>query len=884
MMAERLATTPVATYRADYQAPRFTITTVDLTFDLQPEQTRVVNQMRIERVGQHQEPLRLQGEGLQLISLACDGVALEDYEVNDTELVLADCPEVFTLTVETQINPAANKALEGLYMAGDTYCTQCEAEGFRRITYFLDRPDVLAVYTTRIIADKTRYPHRLSNGNLVREGLDAEGRDCIEWHDPHPKPCYLFALVAGQFDVLRDHFTTQEGREVKLELYVDPGMLNQADHAMQSLKRAMAWDESRFGLSYDLDIYMIVAVDFFNMGAMENKGLNIFNSKYVLANPATATDQDYANVEAVIGHEYFHNWTGNRITCRDWFQLSLKEGLTVFRDQEFSADMGARAVHRIQAVQVIRTHQFSEDAGPMAHPIRPDKVVEMNNFYTVTVYDKGAEVIRMLHTLLGEQLFQAGMQEYVKRHDGQAVTCEDFIRAMEAASDRDLSLFRRWYSQAGTPELTASHSYSAATQQLSITLSQHTPATPGQRDKQALHIPVVVSAYSATGKPLSLASDGAVYQQTPAGGTILELTQATQTFVFDHLDEAPVLSVLDNFSAPVKLKFDQPAAEQALLAAHANDAFIRWDAMQGMLRHAVLQTMQQQQLGLSDELTAALDTCLQNITDPALAALMLAPPTVEELVEHFAQIPLAELLTATEQVHDQLATTFLANWRQGYQQASTALASADAQTAVGWRSFRNRCLEMLARASRQQPDPELLHLITTQFERAAGMTDSIGALLAATKFQLPNASTLLSQFEQQWSAHTLVMDKWLQCQASAQYGDVVARVEALQAHPHFSWDNPNRIYALLMSFGRNMKYFHQADGAGYALIEQALTQLNSTNPQVASRLITPLLQWRRFDADRAQQMQAVLARLQALPNLAKDLFEKIQQSLSGDPV
>src|SRR5690554_5282374 len=533
---------PQAKYRKDYQPAPFTIDKVSLDIELDEHNTRVVSELAVRRHGQHQQPLVLDGEALTLVSVQVDGQPLEtnQYHVDDHSLTIGSLGDACTLRIETEIGPATNTALEGLYKSGDAYCTQCEAEGFRRITYYLDRPDVLAEFTTTVRAERQGFPHLLSNGNKIAAGespdyLSDRPRHYVTWHDPHPKPSYLFAVVAGDFDLLEDTFTTQEGRHVDLQLFVDKGNLGRAQFAMQALKDSMRWDETRFGLSYDLDIYMIVAVDFFNMGAMENKGLNVFNAKYVLGDPQTATDQDFLNIESVIGHEYFHNWTGNRITCRDWFQLSLKEGLTVFRDQEFSADRGMRAVNRIQDVRIMRTHQFEEDAGPMAHPIRPDKVVEMNNFYTVTVYNKGAEVIRMLHTLLGEEGFQAGMRLYVSRHDGQAVTCDDFVAAMADANHKDLTVFQQWYSQAGTPTLSVTQAYSAATKQLTLNFSQYIPATPGQSHKNPTHVPVLLSAYTRAGKLLTL--QHAQLPKHESGSQLFELTEHQATVVIDAVEE-----------------------------------------------------------------------------------------------------------------------------------------------------------------------------------------------------------------------------------------------------------------------------------------------------------------------------------------------------------
>lgn len=885
--AEVAATPAIAKFRKDYSAPNFTIDEVALTFHLADHHTKVVSQLKVRRVGAHQQPLVLQGEHLQLESLALNDNELgsDQFQLSDTELTIATELEQFSLTVTTIVNPTDNKALEGLYTSAGTYCTQCEAEGFRRITYYLDRPDVLATYTTTIYADASLYPYLLANGNKIDSGETEQGEHWVTWHDPHPKPAYLFALVAGDFDVLRDQFTTRSGRDVALEFFVDKGNLDQTEHAMQSLKNAMRWDEERFGLEYDLDIYMVVAVDFFNMGAMENKGLNVFNSKYVLANPSTATDQDFLNVESVIGHEYFHNWTGNRITCRDWFQLSLKEGLTVFRDQEFSADLGSRAVNRIQDVQIIRTHQFNEDASPMAHPIRPDKVIEMNNFYTVTVYNKGAEVIRMLHTLLGEQGFQRGMQEYVRRYDGQAVTCEDFILAMEAANDRDFKQFRNWYRQAGTPSLQVTQSFVAGSKQLRLRIKQSTPATPGQQTKQPFHMPVVISAYNDQGERLALRSSDQEYAQTDTGGTLLELTQAEQEWVFEGIGSEPTLALLENFSAPVKLQADYSAEQLRLLAGCADDAVVRWDAVQSMLRKLLQDAIAAETPAqLSESVATTLRTVLHDDVDPALRALALACPSVDELAELYEQVPLEAIVQAVDSLKLDIALQLHDDFAAVYETLSDQLGSATYELdgrSIGLRSLRNRCLGYLglARSAASESTDELLQQHDAQ---ATSMTDHIAALQTAVWTDNPQASVLLADFADQWHDNSLVMDKWLATQAAAPVGNVVGKVTELQQHSAFTLANPNRVYALLATFSRNMRYFHQADGSGYQLVATAIKSLNSSNPQVASRLITPFLQWRRFDTQRQQLMLTCLNELKALPNLASDLYEKISQSLATD--
>ncbi|KAA9001143.1 aminopeptidase N [Affinibrenneria salicis] len=866
---------PQVKYRRDYQAPAYTISDVALDFSLDAEKTRVRAVSQVILQGQPGTPLRLDGEGLQLISVSVEGKAWQAYQLCDGGLVLHDVPARFTLSIETEINPAANSALEGLYQSGDALCTQCEAEGFRHITYYLDRPDVLARFTTRITADKQRYPYLLSNGNRQSQGELDDGRHWVEWQDPFPKPCYLFALVAGDFDVLQDHFTTCSGRDVALELYVDRGNLDRADWAMASLKNAMKWDETRFGLEYDLDIYMIVAVDFFNMGAMENKGLNVFNSKYVLAKAETATDKDYLNIEAVIGHEYFHNWTGNRVTCRDWFQLSLKEGLTVFRDQEFSSDLGSRAVNRINNVRVMRSAQFAEDAGPMSHPIRPDHVIEMNNFYTLTVYEKGAEVIRMMHTLLGEEKFQAGMRLYFQRHDGSAATCDDFVQAMEDASGVDLAQFRRWYSQSGTPLLTVRDEYDAASQQYRLHVSQMTPVGADKQEKLPLHIPLDIELYDSEGQPIALQQDGRPQ------ASVLNVTQAEQTFVFDHVPCLPVPSLLREFSAPVKLNYAWQDDQLTFLMRHARNAFSRWDAAQsllaGYIRLNVARYRQGQALSLPLHVVDAFrGVLLDERLDPMLIAQILTLPGENEIAEWFdivdptaiAAVHASLTRALAKEMADELLAVYRATLTPVYR-----IEHGD----IGRRALHNVCLHYLAFGEQQQADT----LVTSQYRQANNMTDSLAALTAAVAAQLPGRDALLDDFDQRWHQDGLVMDKWFTLQASSPDGDVLQRVKALLNHRSFSLNNPNRLRALVGSFASvNPAAFHAEDGSGYRFLTGILRDLNTRNPQVAARLIEPLIRLKRYDEKRQAQMRQSLEELKALDNLAGDLFEKISRALA----
>ena len=871
-MTQQMQTEPQAKYRKDYRAPDYTITDVALDFDLSADDTVVTAVSHLVRQSEHAQPLVLNGEGLTLVSVAVNGQPVTDYQQDSHSLTINGLPAECELTIITRFSPAKNTALSGLYQSGEALCTQCEAEGFRRITYFLDRPDVLVRYQTKITADKARYPYMLSNGNRVASGELADGRHWMQWSDPFPKPSYLFALVAGDFDVLRDTFTTRSGRDVALELYVDRGNLDRADWAMESLKQSMRWDENRFGLEYDLDIYMIVAVDFFNMGAMENKGLNVFNSKFVLAKAETATDTDYLDIERVIGHEYFHNWTGNRVTCRDWFQLSLKEGLTVFRDQEFSSDLGSRAVNRINNVRVMRGAQFAEDASPMAHPIRPDKVIEMNNFYTVTVYEKGSEVIRMMHTLLGEEAFQAGMRLYFERHDGSAATCEDFVKAMEDASGIDLTQFRRWYSQAGTPQLQVRDEYDAKQQVYRLHVRQSTPPTPEQTEKLALHIPLDIELYAEDGAVIPLQSGG------QAVSSVLNVTEPEQTFVFELVPQAPVISLLREFSAPVKLDYPYTDKQLTFLMAHARNDFARWDAAQMLIGKYVRLNVANWQAGNALELPievvdAFRAVLLDKTLDPALAALILTLPKETELAELFDLIDPDAIRALREFIRDELVLELNDELRAVYQ--AHVLPEYRVEHAdIARRALRNTCLSYLAFAEGADA------LVRRQYEQADNMTDTLAALSAAVSAELPCRDNLMQHFADKWQHDGLVMDKWFMLQATSPAANVLENVKALMQHPSFSLANPNRTRSLIGAFASgNPAAFHAKDGSGYRFLTDVLVELNSRNPQVASRLIEPLIRLGRYDAERQQLMREQLLRLQKLDNLARDLFEKITKSL-----
>ena len=868
---------PIAKYRLDYKKPDFTIIDIDLEFDLAPELTTVTARSHIVQQNKAQDMLILDGEDLKLLTININEQPWHDYKITESGIEIYHVPEEFTLTIINEIKPIDNTALEGLYVSGDALCTQCEAEGFRHITYYLDRPDVLARFTTRITANKALYPYLLSNGNRIAQGQLDDGRHWVQWQDPFPKPSYLFALVAGDFDVLSDTFITKSQRKVDLEIYVDKGNLDRSQWAMTSLKNAMQWDESRFGLEYDLDIFMIVAVDFFNMGAMENKGLNIFNSKYVLAKPETATDHDYLGIEGVIGHEYFHNWTGNRVTCRDWFQLSLKEGLTVFRDQEFSADMGSRAVKRIDDVKILRTVQFAEDASPMAHPIRPDKVIEMNNFYTVTVYEKGAEVIRMMHTLLGEEKFQAGMQLYFQRHDGSAATCDDFVQAMQDASGIDLTHFKLWYSQSGTPELTITDHYDQQNQQYTLTVKQVTPPTLDQSEKQPLHIPLAIELYQGSGELINLQYQGQTINQ------VLNLHQAQQQFIFDNVKEKPIIALLQDFSAPVKLHYNYQDNELIFLMQKANNAFNRYDAAQMLLAKYIYLNVsnyqQKQSLILPDTVIDGFRAILlSEQLDSALIAQILTLPSENEIANLFTivdpdaiyQVRKFMLCQFANGLYDELYAIYHHHSLPYYRITHTDMAK---------RALRNCCLYILSFAdNKKQADL----LVKSQYEQADNMTDSLAALHTAVMAQLPCKDILLTDFDERWHKDGLVMDKWFALQASSP-NNALQIVKTLLTHRSFSLNNPNRVRSLIGAFvNNNPAAFHMLDGSGYHFLVEILTELNQKNPQVASRLIDPLIRLKRYDEKRASLMREALERLLKLNNLSNDLYEKITKALENN--
>lgn len=867
---------PQVKYRKDYTAPEFTITDIDLTFHLDEKTTKVLAVSQVKRCDASAKDLLLQGEGLVLISVKINGDMWQDYAIESGNLRLRNVPEHFTLEIENEIHPDQNSALEGLYKSGEALCTQCEAEGFHHITWYLDRPDVLARFSTTIYADKQRYPYLLSNGNRIDAGELDNGQHWITWQDPFPKPCYLFALVAGDFDVLRDTFTTKSGRDVALEIFVDQGNLDRADWAMTSLKQSMKWDEERFNLEYDLDIFMIVAVDFFNMGAMENKGLNIFNSKYVLAKPETATDKDYLGIEAVIGHEYFHNWSGNRVTCRDWFQLSLKEGLTVFRDQEFSSDLGSRAVNRIDNVRVMRGAQFAEDASPMAHPIRPEQVMEMNNFYTLTVYEKGSEVIRMIHTLLGEEKFQAGIALYFQRHDGSAATCEDFVKAMEDASGIDLTQFRQWYRQSGTPVLTVEDDYDPNSETYTLTVTQETPATADQAEKKPLHIPLAIELYDNEGQVIPLQYKG------EAIDSVLNVTEATQIFVFDKVWFQPTPALLCEFSAPVKLHYQWSDAQLTFLMQHARNAFTRWDAAQSLLaiylKLNVSRFAQQQPLSVPRHVVDAFRAVLVDESiDPALKAQIFTLPSENEIAEWFEIIHPTAIAAVRASLLQLLATALVKELKVAYQDNLCAEYRVEEQD-IGKRALKNIALSYLVFADATLGE----ELAVNQYQSANNMTDALAAISSAVAAQLPAAEQLLTQWDERWYQDGLVMDKWFILQATRPGEHVVENVRQLLTHRSFTMKNPNRVRSLIGAFcSANPAAFHAEDGSGYQFLVEMLTDLNHRNPQIAARMIEPLIRLKRYDENRQQLMRAALEQLLTLDNLSRDLYEKITKALAA---
>jgi aminopeptidase N len=898
------STAPAVIRRADYTPPAFLIDTVALEFDLVPERTVVRNTMRLRRNpdAAPAATLELLGEQMEFIGATLDGRPHADVRVTENGLSVSNIPDTFELTLESACNPAENTTLSGLYVSGGNFFTQCEAEGFRRITYFLDRPDVMATYTVTLRADKEAYPVLLSNGNLIEEGDLENGRHFARWEDPFKKPSYLFALVAGKLVKLEQRMKTGSGKEKLLQVWVEPHDLDKTQHAMDSLVHSIEWDERRFGLELDLDRFMIVAVSDFNMGAMENKGLNIFNTKYVLANPETATDVDFGNIEAVVGHEYFHNWTGNRVTCRDWFQLSLKEGLTVFRDQEFSADMAAglepgaasdaaRATKRIDDVRVLRQMQFAEDAGPMAHPVRPESYVEINNFYTMTVYEKGSEVVRMYQTLLGRDGFRRGMDLYFQRHDGQAVTCDDFRHAMADANGRDFAQFERWYSQAGTPRITVRTRYDAATKRFALTLTQgYGEASEAARatQKGPLLIPFSVGLIGKSGADLPLKLDG---EKEPQGTTrVLEFKEQEQTFTFVDVAEEPLPSLLRNFSAPVVVDYDYTNEQLAFLLAHDSDPFNRWEAGQRLATRELLALAERaskgEELALDDQVVSAFAQVLDDKTlTPAFQELALMLPSEGYLAEQMAVSDPAAVHAARVFVSRRLATGLRDRWLAVYEANRTPGEYRATPDDAGKRGLKNLALAYLS----QLDDPtRVIELASAQYDAANNMTDrsaALSALLtagASGSVDTTVANAALGDFYQRFEKEPLVIDKWFALQATQRGGpkrNVLEIVRKLMQHPAFTLKNPNRARSLIFSFcGANPAQFHAVDGSGYAFWAEQVTALDAMNPQVAARLARTLEQWRRYTPALREKAHAALE-LVASKVKSRDVREIVEKAL-----
>jgi len=870
--------------RADYRPPAFLIDRVTLEFDLDPQSTWVTSQLAFRRnpaaIGDDRHvALFLDGEQQQDVSVTLDGAPVTAVLVPG-RLTIANPPESGTLAVRSRIVPAKNIALEGLYVSSGVFCTQNEPEGFRRITYFPDRPDVLATYTVTIRADRSAYPVLLANGNLVDAGSLPGGRHYAKWNDPFPKPSYLFALVAGDLASLDDTFTTMSGREVALSIYSTRKNLPRCTHAMASLKASMKWDEQRFGREYDLDRFMIFCADDFNMGAMENKGLNIFNSRLVLADAATATDDDYQAIEGVVGHEYFHNWTGNRVTCRDWFQLSLKEGLTVFRDQEFSSDMGSRAVERIAAVEYLRRDQFAEDAGPMAHPVRPDEYQEINNFYTATVYEKGAEVIRMQHTLLGAAAFRRGMDLYFQRHDGQAVTCDDFVQAMQDASGLDLTQFKRWYGQAGTPLVRLAGRYDEQAKTYTLEVAQEASPSPGQRAKEPYHIPLAIGLVGSDGLDLPLRVE--VDSESPTT-RVLDVRSPRQLFRFIDVPTPPVPSLLRGFSAPVRMDFPYSDRELAFLAAHDSDPVNRWDAAQRTFVTALLWLARERRAGKALTLPAALEQVITHLlgdtsSDPALIALALTPPDLAYVAAMEPTLDADGVAAAREHLMRELASRLRSEFEAVLRRHRPAAVYAPSQAQIGPRRMRNVALRYLGVLD----DADARALAIAQYDAADNMTDTIAALAAIKDSDAPERHDLYARFEARWRDEPLVLDKWFALEATSHRAGTLDRVKSLLAHPRFNARNPNRVRSLVGAFAlRNFAGFNAADGNGYTFVADQVLALDPANPQLASSIAGAFNLWKRFPEPRRAKMKAALERIAQEPTLSPDVGEIVTRTLDA---
>ncbi|WP_411288261.1 aminopeptidase N [Phenylobacterium sp.] len=872
--------TPQPIRLSDYRPPAFLVDEVHLTFDLAPSATRVRARLQVRRNGDHAEPLWFNGERLKAISVAIDGRVLGEAErtIDAEGLTIPGAPDAFVLETEVEIDPANNKALEGLYMSGGRFCTQCEAEGFRKVTFWPDRPDVLSRFTVRIESDQA-FRHLLSNGNLMESGTLPGGRHFAVWNDPFPKPCYLFALVAGELDVLEDRLVTMSGRSVALRIYVDFGMAARGAYAMDALKRSMTWDEQAFGREYDLDLFMIVAVRDFNFGAMENKGLNIFNSSLLLADPATATDQDFERIESVVAHEYFHNWTGNRITCRDWFQLCLKEGLTVFRDQSFSGDMRGHAVQRIKDVKALRARQFAEDHGPLAHPVRPASYQKIDNFYTATIYEKGAEIIRMLMLLIGPKAFRTGMDLYFERWDGHATTVEEFVGCFAEASGRDLTDFFAWYEQAGTPKVTLTSRYDAERRALELRLAQETAPTPGQPTKRPLPIPVALGLLDQDGRTLAFERDGNACDET-----VIVLSSAETRLTLTGVDRAPVISALRGFSAPVRLDTDAEPKDLYVMLAGDPDLFNRWEAGQELAKSLILGRADGQPDEVGEERYAeAVGRALANqAADPAFKALLLALPTEGDLALAMKSADPAELHQAREALRLRLALHLseeLRHLHTGLQDLGEYTPDA---AGAGRRALRNAALDLLA----ANPRAEVGDLALGHYRAAGNMTDAMGGLTALMLIGGEAYEEALADFYARWTSEPLVIDKWFALQARDPSEAVLGRVMGLTAHPAFDTKNPNRLRALVSTFANfNPVRFHDPSGAGYRFLADQILAVDGFNPMTAAKLIDPLGGWRRYRSDLGELMRGQLQRIAAAPRLSRNVSELVGRALdeAADP-
>lgn len=857
-------------YLKDYQPSDFLIASVSLHFELEEEFTLVRSILQMERNPASKNKsadLRLDGEEMELLKIIVDGKHLpaDHYSVDENHLTITKLPEKFILETEVKIKPQLNTQLCGLYKSRTNFCTQCEAQGFRRITYFLDRPDIMTIFSTTISADKQKYPYLLSNGNLIEKRDLANNRHWVHWQDPSKKPCYLFALVAGDFDVLTDTFTTESDRDVDLHLYLEKGFKDQGEYALQALKRAFKWDEEAFGREYDLDIYMVVAVSDFNMGAMENKGLNIFNTKYILAQPETATDDDYTAIETVLGHEYFHNWTGNRVTCRDWFQITLKEGLTVFRDQLFTEAMTGSVVSRLDNINVVRNAQFAEDRSPMSHPIRPDSYIEVNNFYTVTVYRKGSEVIRMIQTLITPEIFRKGMDLYFHRHDGQAVTTEEFVKAMEDASGKDLQQFRRWYSQSGTPNLTVKSDYDAKTRQFKLHVSQKTESTNDQKTKLPLHIPLAVGLVSEHCTDLFATK-------------ILEVKEAEQTFVFDNIDHKPLPSLLRGFSAPVKINYDYTDEELAWLMQCDSDAFCRLNAAQQLTLRSIvkLAKIAESEWEPNGLLTSTFHYVLTDDHDDlSFLSRLMQLPSVSYILENSDLRDVQSVFKAREFIKQTLVEALTHEFESHFNSLQTKEVYEYSKKEVAKRRFKNTCLAYLCDTKK----PQYLDLAYQQFQTAKNMTDVMGALVALNNHACEQRENALQQFYERWQKEPLVVNKWFVLHASSTLANTLNQVKKLVEHPAYNHQNPNDVYSLVATFGQNTVRFHDSNGLAYDFLADQVIQLDQLNPQVASRVIRPLLRWDLVTDDKKAQMQQALQKISKQPKLSNDIFEIISKSI-----